>query len=75
MKNESVMVAHLSGAVNAEIAVVKHGGSFFVKAPKELGGLEKVKAESLTDCINFKAWEWNEELKKKARKNGPKGTK
>lgn len=70
-----VMVAQLSGRVNARVAVVKEQGKFYVKAPKELGGngkVETVKAGSLTDCINYKTWEWNEELegRKIAGKNG-----
>lgn len=58
-----VMVAEIGGRVNARVAVVKEHGKFYVKAPKELGGkVEAVKAGSLTDCINYKTWEWNEEL-------------
>jgi hypothetical protein len=69
------MVAQLSGAMECEVAVVKDKGKFFVKAPKELGGkLEKVPADTLTDCINYKTWEWNKELmaKKKSAKEGTK---
>lgn len=68
-----VLVADLGGAVSARVAVVKEDGKFFVKTPKELGGkVEAVHAGSLTDCINYKAWEWNKELKakEKAAKKG-----
>jgi hypothetical protein len=57
------MIAEIGGKVSARVAVVKEKGKFYVKAPKELGGkVEAVKAGSLTDCINYKTWEWNEEL-------------
>lgn len=63
-----VLVADLGGALSVRVAVVKEKGKFFVKAPKELGGkLEAVPAGSLTDCINYKAWEWNKELKAKEK--------
>lgn len=66
------MVAEIGGKVNARVAVVQEKGKFYVKAPKELGGkLESVKAGSLTDCINYKTWEWNEELE--GRKIAGKG--
>lgn len=73
MVAKDVLVADLGGAVSARVAVVKEDGKFFVKAPKEFGGkLEAVPADTLTDCINFKAWEWNKELKakEKAAKKG-----
>lgn len=58
-----VLVAEISGKVNAKVAVVREKGKYYVKAPAELGGkIEKVHAGSLTDCINYKTWEWNEEL-------------
>lgn len=60
------MVAEMGGAVRAKVVVVKEKGKFFVKAPKELGGkVEAVPADTLTDCINYKTWEWNQELKGK----------
>lgn len=62
------MVAQMGGAVSCEVAVVKANGKFFVKAPSELGGkVESVPADSLVDCINYKTWEWNQELKAKNR--------
>jgi hypothetical protein len=61
-----VMVAQLSGAVRTKVAVIEEKGKFFVKSPKELGGkVEAVPADTLTDCINYKTWEWNQELKGK----------
>ncbi len=75
MINPDVMVAQLDGAMECQVSVVKDKGKFFVKAPKELGGkVEAVLADTLTDCINYKTWEWNKELKakKKAAKEGAK---
>ena len=70
-----ILVADLGGAVHARVAVVKEKGKFFVKAPQELGGkLEQVPAASLTDCLNYKAWEWNKEIEgKKELENKKEG--
>lgn len=63
MISPDVMVAKMGGAVSCEVAVTKLNGKFFVKAPAALGGkVEKVPADTLTDCINYKAWEWNQQL-------------
>ena len=57
------MIAQMGGAVKATVAVVKEKGKYFVKAPEALGGkVEQVAADTLTDCINYKTWEWNQEL-------------
>jgi hypothetical protein len=72
-KPADVMVARLSGAVNAEVAVVKEGNKFFVKGPKELGGTVRVPADSLTDCLNYHVWEQGEKIaRKKGQKTGEK---
>lgn len=47
-----VMVAKLSGAVRAEVGVVREGEDFYFVAPKELGGTRKVPADSMTDCLH-----------------------
>jgi hypothetical protein len=62
-----VLVARLSGRVNAKVAVVKIGRKFYFKGPKVMGGICEVPAEYLTDALNYKVWESNHELKKKAK--------
>jgi len=68
-KAPDVLVAKLGGAVRTEVAVVKHQGKFFFKGPENLGGLQEVPADSLTDCLNYKVWELGEKL---ARQKGIK---
>ncbi len=66
-----IMVAKLSGAVNARVAVIKEGNKYFFK--DGLGGISKVPADSLTDCLNYKVWEIGESIaKKKGVKTGEK---
>lgn len=62
-----VMVAKLSGSVNAKVAVVKVKGKFFFKGPKSLGGTCEVPADHLTDAINYHVWELNQKKAKKAK--------
>lgn len=72
-KPPDIMVARLSGAVNAKVAVVREKGKYFFKGPKELGGTCKVPADSLTDCLNYKVWEIGEGIAaKKGQKTGEK---
>jgi hypothetical protein len=66
-KDPDVLVARLSGAVSAKVAIVRDGNKFFFKGPKELGGTVAVPADSLTDCLNYKVWEQGEKI---ARKKG-----
>ena len=61
MPGKDVLVARLTGAVNAKVAVVKHNGKFYFKGPKELGGITEVPADYLTDAMNYKVWELNHE--------------
>ncbi len=69
-KNPDIMVARLSGAVNAKVAVIKEGNKYFFKGPD---GISKVPADSLTDCLNYKVWEIGESIaKKKGVKTGEK---
>lgn len=69
-KAPDILVAKLSGAVNATVAVVKERGKFFFKGP---GGIEVVPADSLTDAVNYKAWELGEAVAaKKGIKTGEK---
>ena len=63
-----VLVAKLSGSVNAQVAIVKHQGKFYFKGPEKLGGLCEVPADYLTDAINYKVWELNHELQMKKKK-------
>jgi hypothetical protein len=70
-KTPDVLVAKLGGAVRTEVTVVKHQGKFFFKGPKQLGGLQEVPADSLTDCLNYKVWELGEKIaKQKGIKTG-----
>jgi len=65
-KPADILVAHLSGAVNAKVAVTKEKGKYFFKAPQELGGkVCEVPADSLTDAVNYKVWELGADLAKK----------
>lgn len=59
LKAPDVMVAKLSGAVNANVAVVCHKGEHYFVAPKELGGIRKVPADSLTDGLHASVFEMN----------------
>lgn len=67
MKTPDVMVAKLSGAVRADVAVVKHRGSHYFVAPERLGGLRRVPADSLTDCLHYCVWEMGEDMKAKGK--------
>jgi hypothetical protein len=60
-----VMVARLSGPTPATISVVKLKNRFYVKAPEKLGGTCEVPADHLTDAVNYRVFELNNELKKK----------
>lgn len=69
-KAPDVLVAKLSGALNAEVAIVKEKGKFFFKGPS---GIEVVPADSLTDAVNYKVWELGENIAaKKGVKTGEK---
>lgn len=63
-----VMVAKLSGKVNAKVAVVKVKNKFYFKGPKALGGICEVPADHLTDAINYRVWELNNGIGKKKAK-------
>lgn len=67
-KSADILTAKLSGAVNAEVSVIRDGNKYFFKAPKELGGLSEVPADSLTDCLNYKVWEMGTKVTKKQGK-------
>lgn len=72
-KDADILVARLSGAVNAEVRVVKTNGKYFFDAPKSLGGRQAVPADSLTDAVNYKAWELGDQIsRKKGLKTGEK---
>lgn len=61
-KDADIMVAKLSGAVNAEVRVVKSNGKYVFDAPEALGGRKRVPADSLTDAMNYKVWELGHEI-------------
>ena len=73
MKSSEVMTARLSGAVRAQVASVRHRGKFYIVAPKSLGGIQEVPADSLTDCLHASVWEMQERMKHggKAALSGP----
>jgi hypothetical protein len=62
-----VLVARLSGRVNAKVSVVKIGRKFYFKGPKAMGGICEVPADHLVDALNYKIWESNLEIKRKAK--------
>jgi hypothetical protein len=68
LKADDVMVAKLSGAVNACVAVVRHKGDHYFVAPKELGGIKKVPADSLTDGLHASVRELNVSQAAKSRR-------
>jgi hypothetical protein len=63
-----VLVAKLSGRVNAKVAVVQVKDKFYFKGPKALGGICEVPADHLTDAINYRIWELNHGIGKKKAK-------
>lgn len=63
-----VMVAQLSGATRASVAVVRHGEDHYFIAPKRLGGVRKVPADSMTDCLNYSVRELGKRMSRKKRK-------
>lgn len=68
VKSPDVLVARLSGSVNAKVAVVRIGRKFYFKGPKVMGGICEVPAGYLTDALNYKVWESNLEIQKKKAK-------
>lgn len=68
VKAPDVLVARLGGAVRAEVAVVKNDDDFYFVAPKRLGGIQKIPADSLTDCLNYSVWELNDKVRKRSKK-------
>lgn len=67
--NPDTLVARLSGAVRAEVAVVREKGSYYFLAPTKLGGSHEVPADSLTDCLHYSV----EQMGKKIRKEKKEG--
>lgn len=63
VRTPDVLTARLSGAVRAQVAVVRHRGRHFFVAPGRLGGIREVPADSLTDCLHYSVWEMGEKLK------------
>lgn len=63
MKTSDVLVAKLSGAVNAKVASVRANGKYYVVAPKKYGGVREVPADSLTDGLHAAVWSMAQELK------------
>jgi hypothetical protein len=61
-------VARLSGAARTKVATVRHRGKYFFVAPKKLGGIQKVAADSLTDCMNWSVAELGRHLARERKK-------
>lgn len=59
MRTPDVLVARLSGAVRTEVATVREGGKYYFVAPKRLGGVREIPADSLTDCLHASVEEMN----------------
>jgi hypothetical protein len=70
---ENVMVAKLSGASEATVAVVrKDPENYHIVAPKELGGTRKVPADSMTDCLHQAVFEMSDAVSKSKKRGGKK---
>lgn len=60
-----VLMAKLSGRVNATISIVKRGEEFYVALPPSMGGgVRHVRADSLTDGLHQTVHEMNEKFEK-----------
>jgi hypothetical protein len=69
--SRDMLVARLSGSVQGTVAVVRKGEDFFFARPKELGGkVEKVAADSLTDCLHQAVFDLNNKIGNPKAKNG-----
>jgi hypothetical protein len=69
--SRDMLVARLSGSVKGTMVVVRKGEDFFVARPQELGGrVEKVAADSLTDCLHQAVSTWNDKVVGLGQKKG-----
>jgi hypothetical protein len=69
--SRDMLVARLSGPVKGTVAVVRKGEDFFFARPKELGGkVEKVAADSLTDCLHQAVFDLNNKIVNTGSKKG-----
>lgn len=64
-----VLSARLAGAVRANVAVVRHAGEHYFVAPKRLGGVRQVPADSMTDALNWTVGEMGRAIERERRKN------
>jgi hypothetical protein len=67
LKSSDVLVAKLAGAACCEVATVRHRGKYYFVAPKKLGGVKEVPADSLTDGLHASVWDLNQKLKGKKK--------
>jgi hypothetical protein len=65
LRGEDVLVAKLSGAARCEVATVRHRGRYYFVAPKRMGGIREVPADSLTDGLHASVWDLNRKFGKK----------
>lgn len=72
LRSPDVLIARLSGASKATVAVVRLKGEHYFVAPKRLGGIREVPADSLVDCMNYSVRELGRSMKAKKRLGGKK---
>lgn len=68
MRSKNALVARLSGASRATVAVVSRRGKYYVVAPPALGGTRAVPGHSLTDALHGAVGEISEKLGRAGRK-------
>jgi hypothetical protein len=56
LKGPDVLVARLCGSVRTEVATVRSRGRYYFVAPRRLGGVREVPADSLTDALHAAVW-------------------
>lgn len=59
LKSDDVLVARLSGAVQAQVAVVKHKKDYYFVPPEGVKAFRKVPADNLTDGLHASILEMN----------------
>lgn len=58
-----VLLADLAGASKASVACVRTKRGYVVVAPKDLGGVQEVEADSLTDALHSRVEELGQSLR------------
>jgi hypothetical protein len=68
--SKDVLVAKLSGSLDATVGIAKRGEDFYVALPPSMGGgVRKIAADSLTDCLHQAVHEMNEKLEDSGKRN------